>query len=283
MAHSTPDSFGGSLARFWPLGLALAFVVVAPPLWAHSPAWAAEASDDAPLNNRADLAALAAQAPRISPAEVEARRAQGTEVVVLDVRSAQAYERGHILGARSTPRSQLAQHLASLPKDRLLVTYCTCADDFNAALAVMSLKAAGFTQVAALRGGMYAWQDAQLPVTLPASPTTSGSELYLAHCATCHQVDGSGLAGVVPALKGSPWLSLDSAKPLLVLVGGGVRTGRYPTGMPAFARLSDAELAALATHMRQSFAQKPGRVAPAAAAAARAEWSATRPSSTQLP
>jgi len=33
-----------------------------------------------------------------------------------------------------------------------------------------------------------------------------GFELYTAHCSNCHQIDGSGLAKLIPPLNNSDWL-----------------------------------------------------------------------------
>jgi rhodanese-related sulfurtransferase len=80
------------------------------------------------------------------------------DVLVLDVRSAEAYAEGHIPGALSLPLPELAGKLATLPKDKTLVTYCgniTCALAPKAAL-VLAEK--GF-KVMELFGGLQTWQE----------------------------------------------------------------------------------------------------------------------------
>lgn len=60
----------------------------------------------------------------ISPTELQARRAAGEEMTVLDVRSLAAYEKEHIAGAKSLPWSDIDKKQATLPRDQPLVLYC---------------------------------------------------------------------------------------------------------------------------------------------------------------
>jgi rhodanese-related sulfurtransferase len=46
------------------------------------------------------------------------------DVVLVDVRSREEFEAGHIDGARSIPIDELEQHLAELPTDREVIAYC---------------------------------------------------------------------------------------------------------------------------------------------------------------
>ncbi len=63
-------------------------------------------------------------AKRISVEEAKAAVAQGTAVLV-DVRGQMAFDAGHAKGALSIPYSDLAIRLNELPKDKLIITYCT--------------------------------------------------------------------------------------------------------------------------------------------------------------
>ena len=44
---------------------------------------------------------------------------------VVDVRSQDAYDLGHIPGAKLIPSNDIASRINELPKDRLIVTYCS--------------------------------------------------------------------------------------------------------------------------------------------------------------
>ena len=64
------------------------------------------------------------QAPRVTAAEVKQLAAKG-EVVIIDVRSKDAYDVEHAEGAVSIPLQELEGRLAELPKDKLIAAYCT--------------------------------------------------------------------------------------------------------------------------------------------------------------
>ena len=60
---------------------------------------------------------------RISLEQANALREAGTGVIV-DVRDQNSYDLGHVKGAIHIAYSDLAQHLAELPHDKPIVTYC---------------------------------------------------------------------------------------------------------------------------------------------------------------
>ena len=47
------------------------------------------------------------------------------EAVVIDVRNEAAYNAGHIRGAKLIPEAEVTKHLDELPKNKLIVTYCS--------------------------------------------------------------------------------------------------------------------------------------------------------------
>jgi 3-mercaptopyruvate sulfurtransferase SseA len=47
------------------------------------------------------------------------------QAVVIDVRSEDAYKTAHIKGAKLMPVSEILNHVNDLPKDKLIVTYCS--------------------------------------------------------------------------------------------------------------------------------------------------------------
>jgi 3-mercaptopyruvate sulfurtransferase SseA len=65
-----------------------------------------------------------AAAPRISGEEARQALAKG-EAVLVDVRAKEAYDAGHAKGAISLPLSDLSTRMGELPKDKLVITYCT--------------------------------------------------------------------------------------------------------------------------------------------------------------
>jgi len=86
------------------------------------------------------------------------------EALVVDVREANEFAAGHVLGAKNLPLARLDASSAELAKrkERPLIVYCDGGE--RSAKALAALKKQGFTRVANLSGGIAAWQQAGLPV-----------------------------------------------------------------------------------------------------------------------
>ncbi|MCC4601513.1 DedA family protein/thiosulfate sulfurtransferase GlpE [Xanthomonas melonis] len=70
-----------------------------------------------------------------------------------------------IPGAMFADERQLAQILASVPRERAVVIYCACPGEVSAAWLAGRMRARGYRDVRPLRGGLDAWHDAGYPVT----------------------------------------------------------------------------------------------------------------------
>jgi mono/diheme cytochrome c family protein len=85
-----------------------------------------------------------------------------------------------------------------------------------------------------------------------------GAALFKQHCAPCHQETAVGTVGLAPSLHGGHWQRLGAQRsylPTVLLKGlaGPIKVGdaAFNGSMPAFApQLPDADLAAVATHLR---------------------------------
>ncbi|MDQ3196516.1 MAG: cytochrome c [Pseudomonadota bacterium] len=96
-----------------------------------------------------------------------------------------------------------------------------------------------------------------------------GAAIYKKHCADCHQPDGKGVPRVYPPLAGNQ--SILMPYPInairMVLVGGfppSTAGNPRPYGMPPFSQdLSDQEVAAVVTYIRQSWGNSAVAVSPA--------------------
>lgn len=104
-----------------------------------------------------------------------------------------------------------------------------------------------------------------------------GEELFAAHCLVCHTARGTGLPGLAPTLVGSSMVM--GAERELILgtlmgsayYGADSRVGKeYSAPMIPYAHLSDAEIAALLTYVRDAFGQGSAPVSVEAVASARA-------------
>ncbi|MAZ44271.1 MAG: cytochrome c oxidase subunit II [Legionellales bacterium] len=83
-----------------------------------------------------------------------------------------------------------------------------------------------------------------------------GEEIYNRACVACHQKDGTGMAGIFPALKGSPIALNDMEMHIRILLRG------VPgTAMQSFAnQLDDAEIAAVITYERNAWGNDTGEL-----------------------
>jgi hypothetical protein len=63
--------------------------------------------------------------PIITPAELKAQLDQGEPVVIVDGRSPADFAQGHLNGALSIPAGEISERYQELPKDRLIVFYCS--------------------------------------------------------------------------------------------------------------------------------------------------------------
>jgi rhodanese-related sulfurtransferase len=86
------------------------------------------------------------------------------DALVIDVRDAAEYAKGHILGARSAPLADLERRLAELAKFKARPVIVHCESGNRATNAIGILQRNGFAKVYNLAGGLAAWQQAGLPV-----------------------------------------------------------------------------------------------------------------------
>jgi len=81
-----------------------------------------------------------------------------------------------------------------------------------------------------------------------------GKKTYDEKCASCHKVDGSGIAGAFPALKGSAVATGPIVEHMNIVVNG-----KQGTSMAAYSKqLTDAEMAAVITYERNAWGNSTG-------------------------
>lgn len=84
--------------------------------------------------------------------------------VVVDIRDAAEYAKGHLPQARSAPLAELAAKAAGLAKDKSVPIIVVCQTGQRSGKAQAALKEAGYSEIYSLEGGLAAWQQAGLPV-----------------------------------------------------------------------------------------------------------------------
>ncbi|NWG39404.1 MAG: cytochrome c oxidase subunit II [Hydrogenophilaceae bacterium] len=84
-----------------------------------------------------------------------------------------------------------------------------------------------------------------------------GEKVYTANCAACHQANGMGVPGAFPAISGSKVATGPIDEHIKLVLNG-----RPGTAMAAFGdQLSEADIAAVVTYQRNSWANKVGDMA----------------------
>lgn len=85
------------------------------------------------------------------------------EGVFLDLRDGGEFKKGHIVGAVNIPASKLPERMVELEKfkDKPIVLICKMGQ--QSSVAGKQLKAADYSQVYKMTGGMMEWSNLQLP------------------------------------------------------------------------------------------------------------------------
>lgn len=108
----------------------------------------------------------------ISPADAVAL--MNKDALVLDLRSVEAFNRGHIVNARNVPHDELDAKLGKLGnlQGKSVVTVCDAG--MNAAKAAQKLRQAGVEHAYGLKGGMNGWTQDGMPVVTGKRMAASG-------------------------------------------------------------------------------------------------------------
>jgi mono/diheme cytochrome c family protein len=125
--------------------------------------------------------------------------------------------------------------------------------------------------------------EPQLALFQPASGADRAMQLgkiqFEKTCALCHGYDGMGKPGQFPPFVGSDWVLTDKPGQLIPIplngLGGTIKVAgveySFPTTMPAMgSAMSDEELAAVLTYMRNSWGNKASEITPEQVKAVRA-------------
>ena len=112
------------------------------------------------------------------------------------------------------------------------------------------------------------WPGRPAPPALPPRNASEealfkqGQAIYVEQCSGCHQIEGQGQATVAPALAGSKRVAANGDVPVRILTNG--LEGKIGLMPPLGGAMSDEEVAAVLTYVRQSFGNRAAPVPPAA-------------------
>jgi len=100
----------------------------------------------------------------VSVDPTDAVRLINNEAMVIDLRNAESYARGHIVNAKNIPFDEFEARKDKVAKFKNKPVVTVCDSGITSNKAVASLRKSGFDSVYGLKGGMTAWTTAGLPV-----------------------------------------------------------------------------------------------------------------------
>ncbi len=112
----------------------------------------------------------------LNPQAFQAALEKTPDALVLDVRTAEEYAKGHLPKARNIDwySEDFMQQVSGYLKSRPIYVYCL--SGARSAAAAEKLRAAGFAEVYNMEGGIVKWRAAGLPQTMDAIATTTSMD-----------------------------------------------------------------------------------------------------------
>ncbi len=112
------------------------------------------------------FAASAQTAPSVS---INAARdaLQNASAIVIDIREPSEHATGVAQGARLLPMSQLSKRISEVPKSNDQPVLLICNTQNRSAKVAEQLRAAGYTNISYVNGGMSQWAKQQWPMVKP--------------------------------------------------------------------------------------------------------------------
>jgi len=106
------------------------------------------------------------EATRVTIDEISERMNRGEQFTFVDARNAEAWAEAEtkLPGAIRVNADEVEQHLAEIPHDRTVITYCTCPHEASSARVAIELAGHGYRNVHPLFIGFAAWEKAGLPL-----------------------------------------------------------------------------------------------------------------------
>jgi len=104
----------------------------------------------------------------------------------------------------------------------------------------------------------------------------AGKSIYMQRCATCHQANGEGAPNMIPPLIRTTYVLGNKTRLVGIVLNGlngemKVNGNLYGNEMPSLSDLSDTDVAAVLTFVRNSFGNKASAVSAEIVKKARAE------------
>lgn len=87
-----------------------------------------------------------------------------SDAVVIDLRSAEAFARGHIVNAKNIPFDELEANEEKIKRFKSKSILAVCDAGMTSTRAVDTLRKSGIENAYGLKGGIAAWTEASLPL-----------------------------------------------------------------------------------------------------------------------
>lgn len=113
------------------------------------------------------LPASAQTAPSSVSLEVARDALENSTAIVIDIREPDEHATGVAAGTRLLPMSQLGKRLGEVPKSSDQLVLLICNTQNRSARVADQLRAAGYTNITYVNGGMSQWARQQWPMVKP--------------------------------------------------------------------------------------------------------------------
>ena len=112
------------------------------------------------------MAQMVSEVKPISTLEmsVETFHPISNDAVIIDVRTDEEYNSGHVPNARHIPLNVLQSQLSTLSQDLNQAIYFICASGVRSAKAAQMAHAHGYTKAINIKDGTYGWRSAGFPL-----------------------------------------------------------------------------------------------------------------------
>ena len=89
---------------------------------------------------------------------------KATDILVVSNDPQESFEEGHIPGAVSFPWSTQLKQPVTLPRNKTLILYCSCAHEEDSLDTAAKLSRMGYRNLKVLEGGFLRWLELKYPI-----------------------------------------------------------------------------------------------------------------------
>lgn len=86
------------------------------------------------------------------------------DAIIIDLRDPGDYKAGHALNARNIPLTRLGEQADKITSKKAQPIIVYCKTGTQSVSARQTLENAGYAQVYSLKGGLYGWQESNMPM-----------------------------------------------------------------------------------------------------------------------